>query len=62
MLGSTLRSVIKPSENKLMPKKLHFNNRARLIKKCEHFNQNSLILIKGQPNVFTHDSGIFSNK
>ena len=57
MLGSTLRSVIKPSENKLLPQKLHFNNRAKLLKNCEKFNKNSLILIKGQPSINIHDSG-----
>lgn len=59
MLGSTLRSIIKASENKLIPKKLHFNNRTRLLKSCENLNRNSLILIKGQPSVSIHDSGKF---
>lgn len=61
MLGSTLRSIIKPSENKLLPKDLHANNRKRLLQRCEKFNKNSLILIKGQPSVTIHDSGSFSH-
>lgn len=63
MLGKTLRPIIGPVKEDLIPPYFHQNNRQRFISSFQTIHPSkfisSIFLIKGHQTVHTHDTGFF---